>query len=881
MQEDLVDFYRAKISSVPLSPFYGRIKEKLTNIYVPPSIRFRESEQRFRPNTTFPNDKKQLKQEPVEIKNYADLFGSNDKWLTEIYIQGEPGMGKSTFAAKMTLDWCDSVRSTTTSTSQCERENSTEASNSNTFFTDVHTLGKFKFLFFVSLRHCNRNEFIIEEIIQNLIFSELNRRYCFREMEFIERVLSEENCLVILDGLDEWIHHFSSNCQKKHTAIPQRRAGGKCTFVTLTRPWKLSDPLLEEIPLEILYDIKGVVSNTELCKKFFKNIRRLSQVTRDFQDFEKHTLQLQALLKIPILATSIFCLWCNECKFPESICGIYSSMLDMLGKKSHTYQGDENNEYLEKDTLLKCFEKRPWCKQNKKLLNSLGKLAFYTMYTDEKETAVVFTEETVNNHLNENEKTRALQAGILTSDLSLPMYQKECKYWFLHKTFQEYLAAFYMAKNITEHDKLKRIIIEFYTETTRSVRSIKMFFQFLCGLNISIASDLSENICSVATREVEEKINTENSLVVSQTQSVNIVPVITDVQEILFQGYIESIANGFKDAYLDLRHITDLCPKPILGHSEKLKDDQRSEAKNMQTDVDNSKTDIQRKTLINLCSDIIETILLFNLSCICEHLCYRLGKFPNLKYVVLSREGSSTPEKRIRKQSKDESFIHVEGSFSQNNITFKSETLTHLQIVGIVCPVELILTACKKLEFIKILKSKVKVIMETKQLRHCDIEGHDFSSDTTAEVLQTSPLMELLHLDNCEKVTEIIQSLSNKSRLQNLIIERLDLSNCDINLCVPDSIRDVLLQDVTMTSTSWKHFIKSISKSSNLKKCQLNGCFLCEDEHFIPTLHVIVSCSKITVNCDTWELGRQSVKICKYFIFWKGKRLKKLIYSQL
>lgn len=865
LQADLVALYRDHLNSLPLSPFYGQLNEKLINIYVPPNIIAHESRFGTQPQHTsiirqnFTAAIEQTEQgntDQYRIKRYADLFERNGDLLKNIYIQGEPGMGKSTFAAKMSLDWCDVIESTATNIQPCEEQNSYDTVDCEKYFTDVKALEYFKYLFLVSLQHCNRNECDIEDIIRNLIVSDLNGRHRYTNGTFIEKVLSEEICLVIIDGLDEW-NHSSRCCKKKHTAIPQRRTGRNCTFLTFTRPWKLSDLSQKELLIENLYDIKGVVSTSNLCQKYFENIEKQSRIRRSFHNFQADTLRLRELLEIPILATSICFLWLNKSKLPDSICGIYSSMLDMLGKKSESNDGNEDNIYQRDDKLPKCFKNLFWCKKNQPLLDSLGKLAFVTIHTDRKQTAVVFSEETVNTYLKQDEQKKALQTGIMTNDLVSQVNKRKCKYWFLHKTFHEYLAALFVATHQNEWNDLRNII-KFYAETTESVRSIKMFYLFLSGMNPSMASEFSKHICSITTREVNKLSNTTCAHVFSQNQSINIFSAIKDVQEVLFYGYTECKANGYENVYIDLRHVSDFSTEPVIGHLEK-------------QGVINSlpacwNSDFYKKTMIKLVHNTLETVMLYNLWCICDQLFSSLNMLPNLKYLVLSREHISTPECVIRKQCTYVSSFHKHGSSSNTTITIDSSNLKYLQVVGIVCPMKFNLTSCLKLKSVQLLKCNIELFMAKIQLSHCDIEGHNFLSDTTAEVLKNSKSLELFKVDDCQNANAVIQSLSNKQCLQILVIQHLDLGDCDIRLSLPDSIRDVELEDVTMTSYSWIYLVHSIYPSSNINKCKLNECFLVRNKNTIRTLHVILSCSQITVNCDAWELRHQAVKICKYYI---------------
>ena len=77
-------------------------------------------------------DGKRVKQE--QIYKYRDCFCGEFK---RIYLQGEPGSGKSFFAAKLVHDWCNVYAPIVQSTKK------------QIMFGDVDTLQKFRFLFFI------------------------------------------------------------------------------------------------------------------------------------------------------------------------------------------------------------------------------------------------------------------------------------------------------------------------------------------------------------------------------------------------------------------------------------------------------------------------------------------------------------------------------------------------------------------------------------------------------------------------------------------------------------------------------------------------------------------------------------------------------------
>ncbi|KAH3788663.1 hypothetical protein DPMN_166810 [Dreissena polymorpha] len=52
------------------------------------------------------------------------------------------------------------------------------------------------------------------------------------------KIMNTEICLVLREGLDEWVSHDGSNLAEPYMAGFQNET---CTILTTSRPWKLAD----------------------------------------------------------------------------------------------------------------------------------------------------------------------------------------------------------------------------------------------------------------------------------------------------------------------------------------------------------------------------------------------------------------------------------------------------------------------------------------------------------------------------------------------------------------------------------------------------------------------------------------------------------------
>ncbi|KAH3805652.1 hypothetical protein DPMN_133957 [Dreissena polymorpha] len=127
----------------------------------------------------------------------------------------------STFAAKLVHKWCDGNRP------------STADPNDYSSFDDVLIIQNFQFFFFIALRESRGTTDVMHMIKEQLIdtlFSEEKRDAMYK---IVLQIIGTELCLVVRDGLDEWVAPGGSNLVETSMAgFPN----DKCTVLTTSRP---------------------------------------------------------------------------------------------------------------------------------------------------------------------------------------------------------------------------------------------------------------------------------------------------------------------------------------------------------------------------------------------------------------------------------------------------------------------------------------------------------------------------------------------------------------------------------------------------------------------------------------------------------------------
>ncbi|KAH3780726.1 hypothetical protein DPMN_158547 [Dreissena polymorpha] len=276
MFKALTKYYSKRFCHVNIFPLDDWAEEKLLDIYMPPNITLMAKEKGF------------FKKTFEQILTYKNMFLSYTKPNQQIFIQGEAGYGKSTFLAKLVLDWC-TITSEQSAETTLPIDDTTTRFSSNTqmgyynVFDDLTSLKDFKYVFHVTLRE-SVGQFEIEkmintQIVDSIYSSEEDRGKAYR---LLNEIMKRERCLVLLDGLDEWTgtgdHHNLPTLADEHSL---------CVLMITTRPWKMTQAKILDSQICVLLQLDGVnnvleVSRTILgCRKDFKSRQDLDKKHAD------------------------------------------------------------------------------------------------------------------------------------------------------------------------------------------------------------------------------------------------------------------------------------------------------------------------------------------------------------------------------------------------------------------------------------------------------------------------------------------------------------------------------------------------------------------------------------------------------------------------
>ena len=366
-----------------------------------------------------------------------------------VLIEGKPGMGKTTYCKKVVFDWA----------------------------TGKHATGNcFPNFVIVLLIKCRDVESGLREAIEDqLLPREVGEDERERFFDFIRH--NQSNVLLVLDGLDE----VSEKKLPMFSEIIQRRVLPNCRVIATARHEagvkvrKYCDTLLE---------IEGFTEEdvNSFITKFFRDKSKLAEqlIAHLCVDYT-----LYPILTNP-LNTALLCLVYEDLngKFPESRTKLYMEIMECVLRRYRTKQQlPENGE-----DLVDLYESQ---------LKHLGSIALKGL----REGNLDFDEE----ELKEHKATDLPGLGFLSVQSGGSKLRPTRRYGFLHKTFQEFFAAFYLSCKLIKQE----ISTESIADDRKYRDELKEVLLFTFGMLAARCEETAVNLLkSIATKlNLEEEGN--------------------------------------------------------------------------------------------------------------------------------------------------------------------------------------------------------------------------------------------------------------------------------------------------------------------------------------------------------------------------------------
>ena len=358
-------------------------------------------------------------------------------------VEGSPGIVKTTFCLKLAYDWVHGKIP-----SEC-------------------SFPKFEFVLLLKCRDIDGN--IMDTIREQLLPRDIDEETVEKFLHFMKDIHNQEKILIILDGLDE----LPEKSQCHVDELLHRRILPFCYVLATSRQERGID-VRKRFVFDIHLEIKGFTEGDafEYIKKHFANIGRGhspkgEKLITEIKDNEF----LHALQSNPLNLLLLCVIYEDyEGKLPSSRSKLYQVIVLCLLRRycaKHNLQAPEGD-----DDLERYFEKD---------ILALGELAWMCLLSDRHG----FRE----NELAELERRYkglvARHIGLLYKEESLKRLTPQHEYYFLHKTFQEYLAAAYVAHKL-QRNQLNLFEHFSFDNLVHKYRQVFLFVSGILGMEASV-----------------------------------------------------------------------------------------------------------------------------------------------------------------------------------------------------------------------------------------------------------------------------------------------------------------------------------------------------------------------------------------------------------
>ena len=356
-----------------------------------------------------------------------------------VLIEGDPGMGKSTYCQKLAYDWA---------TKQKELDPS---------FPDIEVL---------LLLKCHEVRSSIWKAIDDQILPveiDDEAKECF--FKFVCE--NQSKVLLVLDGLDEM---DSTEMKRIYDLVEGKELSG--CHVILTSRHEVGRKLRRYC--DTLWEIVGFTEEdaNSFIRTYFKNINR-EDLLENLVEKIQSSYELRNLAKNPLNVT-LLCVLCEDLEgvFPTSRTELYTEIVLCVLRRYEKKQGLSSKT----EDVMSIYRDD---------LRHLGRVALHSLRKGEL-------------YFEEHESIALSKFGFLSLQASGCKRKALVRYAFLHKSFQEFFSGFYLACQILDGG----IDCVSVVKDERFQDELKQVFLFMFGILASTSEETAESVIKIMAENI-------------------------------------------------------------------------------------------------------------------------------------------------------------------------------------------------------------------------------------------------------------------------------------------------------------------------------------------------------------------------------------------
>ena len=368
-----------------------------------------------------------------ELKHYTELFTANKNGVIpkRILVQGETGIGKSTFVKKLLVDWVEV--------------------NKKTGDEQAAVLKNFELVVAVNLKEVSKCQSLKEVIRLSNVFAKEDKYMTEGLVDYISN--NQEKVLLIFDGYDE----YRIGCNSEIYEMFHGNSLRSCCVLITTRISKADELRGGE---DLHAEITGF---SEVDREYFMRRFLSSEEVSELEDY-LYEMDLDQLAKVPLLLLFFCILWRKgqSKSFPKSKTKLYVDIVQFI--LNHSYSKKTDNEEKRKQYVELNFFKE--------ILSEIGKVALQSLLKDDH----LFEYSQLSDSVRCDE-------SVFIGLLQITEYSETLRpvgmVSFIHKSIQEFLAAWYLTDRcIPEGGNLGGIGVNL-----EECLALENVFEFICGLS--------------------------------------------------------------------------------------------------------------------------------------------------------------------------------------------------------------------------------------------------------------------------------------------------------------------------------------------------------------------------------------------------------------